>query len=163
MAQKHTLPFCSRPVADLPSAPQAKGANPEGGGIPLRTYEVVYIVQSDLDEEALTAFSERIQNVITANGGEIVKVDSMGRRRLAYPIQKRQAGYYMLMHARMERPAILEMERALRLSEDVLRYIVVRLDEVEPVEESVGEPVEEPFEAPVIEEPEESSEVAEEE
>ena len=45
----------------------------------------------------------------------------------------------------------------------MLRYIVVRLDEVEPVEESVGEPVEEPFEAPVIEEPEESSEVAEEE
>lgn len=112
------------------------GANPQEGGSALRTYELIFIVQPDLDEEGLTALTERITQVMTDNGGEIVKVEQMGRRELAYPVQRRTAGHYVLIHARLEQTAIRELERALKLSEDVLRHMLVRLDEVQPV----GEP-----------------------
>jgi len=103
----------------------------------LRTYELIFIVQPDLDEEGLTALTERITQVMTDNGGEIVKVEQMGRRELAYPVQRRTAGHYVLIHARLEQTAIRELERALKLSEDVLRHMLVRLDEVQPDSEKV--------------------------
>jgi small subunit ribosomal protein S6 len=96
----------------------------------VRAYELIFIGDPELDQEALDATVERIQGVITANGGEIIKVDSMGRRRLAYPIKRRREGHYMLIHARLDNTAIAELERSLRLAEDVLRHMLVRLDEV---------------------------------
>ena len=97
----------------------------------LRTYELVFITQPDLDEESLEALVERQQKVMTDNGAEIVKVEHMGQRRLAYPIQNHVRGHYVLIHAKMELTAIQELERSLKLSEDVLRHLVVRLDETE--------------------------------
>ncbi len=96
----------------------------------MRTYELMFIVQADLEEEALAAVLERVQQVITTNGGEVVRAEQLGRRKLAYPINHRETGLYMLIHAQMERNAILELERHLRLSEDVLRHLLVRLDEI---------------------------------
>lgn len=96
----------------------------------MRTYELMFIVLADLEEEALAAVLERVQGVITANGGEVVKAEQLGRRKLAYPINHRETGFYMLIHAQMERATILELERHLRLSEDVLRHLLVRLDEI---------------------------------
>ncbi|HHX43889.1 MAG TPA: 30S ribosomal protein S6 [Chloroflexi bacterium] len=120
----------------------------------MRTYELMMIVEPELDEEALAAAVERVQQVITTNGGSIVSVEQMGRRKLAYPIQRRREGHYVLMHANLERETISELERHLRLSEDVLRHLLVRLDEVE---EAVAEASEEaPVEAPAPETPEES-------
>jgi small subunit ribosomal protein S6 len=106
----------------------------------LRTYELLFIVQPEVDEDGLRAVTEGVQQVITDNGGEIVRVDLMGRRRLAYPIRKRDAGFYVLVHAKMERPAILEVERHVKLSEDILRHLLVRLDEVQAaaLDESVA-------------------------
>jgi len=89
------------------------------------------IVEPELDEEGLTAVTERVQQVITTNGGAIVKVEQMGLRRLAYPIQRRREGHYVLLHANMERDTIRELERSLRLSEEVFRHLLVRLDEVQ--------------------------------
>ena len=106
------------------------GANPEEGGKALRTYELMMIAEPELDAEGLTALTERVQQVITTNGGEIVKVEQMGRRKLAYPIQRRREGHYVLIHANLERETISELERSLRLSEDVFRHLLVRLDEV---------------------------------
>lgn len=106
------------------------GANPEGGGTALRTYELVFIAQPELDEEALTALVASIKQIVTDNGGEIVKAESMGRRRLAYPIGRYNEGHYVLIHAGMERLALNELERRLKLSEDVIRHLVVRLDEL---------------------------------
>jgi len=97
----------------------------------LRTYELVFIVQPALDEEGLNALVEQVQQVITENEGEIVKVEQMGKRRLAYPIRHLRDGYYVLMHAKLERLAMAELERMLKLSEDVLRHLLVRLDEAE--------------------------------
>jgi small subunit ribosomal protein S6 len=106
------------------------GANPGKGGKPLRTYELVFIAQPDLDEEHLNALVEQVQQVITTNGGEMVKTELVGRRRLAYPIRKRREGHYVLMHANMETVTLSELDRALKLSEDVLRTLMVRLDEM---------------------------------
>jgi len=97
----------------------------------LRTYELLFIVVPDLDEDATKAVAEGVQQVITANGGEIVRVQPRGRRRLAYPIKRHDAGFYVLLHAKMEREAILEMERHIRLTDQILRHLLVRLDEVQ--------------------------------
>jgi small subunit ribosomal protein S6 len=96
----------------------------------LRTYELVFIAQPDLDEEALNALTERLVQVITNNGGELVLTEVLGRRRLAYLIGKWREGQYVMIHAKMERPAISELERSLKLSDEVLRHLLVRLDEV---------------------------------
>jgi len=97
----------------------------------LRTYELMMIAEPELDEEGVAAVTERVQQVITNNGGEVIKVKQMGRRKLAYPIQRRREGHYVLIHANMERETITELERNLRLSEDVFRHLLVRLDEVQ--------------------------------
>ncbi len=106
----------------------------------MRTYELMLIAEPELDEEALAALTERIQQVITNNGGAIVSVEQMGRRKLAYPIQRRREGHYVLVHANLERETISELERSLRLSEDVFRHLLVRLDEVEEAEAQAPAP-----------------------
>jgi small subunit ribosomal protein S6 len=104
------------------------GATPEGGGSFLRIYELLYIVQPELDEEALGNMVSAIQQAITANGGEILDLEELGRRGLAYPIKHRLEGFYVLLHARMNQQAIVALERALRLSEDVLRYLLIQVE-----------------------------------
>jgi small subunit ribosomal protein S6 len=95
----------------------------------LRNYELVYIAQPDLDDEALKALAERIQQVIVANGGQVTSTESMGRRTLAYPIKRRRDGYYILIKASLTQKSITELERSLRLSEDVLRHMLVHLED----------------------------------
>jgi small subunit ribosomal protein S6 len=109
----------------------------------LRTYELVVILQPNLEEEALDAAVGALRQVVVDNGGEIVRIESMGRRRLAYQIQKHSEGHYVLMYLNLERATILELERRLRLSDDVIRHLLVRLDEeMTPEPEAVEEPVE---------------------
>lgn len=97
----------------------------------MRTYELVFIAQPDLEEDGLNALVERVQQVTVENGGEIQKTEHMGRRRLAYPIDKRTEGHYVLIHASLDGVAMAELERSLKLSEDVIRHLLVRLDETE--------------------------------
>ena len=97
----------------------------------MRTYELVFIAQPDLEEEGVNALMERVQQVMVENGGEIQKAEHMGRRRLAYPIDKRTEGHYVLIHASLDGAAMTELERSLKLSEDVIRHLLVRLDETE--------------------------------
>ena len=95
----------------------------------MRTYELMFIVRPELEDEALDALVERVQQVMTDNGGQAEKVDRMGRRRLAYPIKKHRDGHYVLIQAGLERLAMTELERNLKLSDDVIRHLLVRLDE----------------------------------
>lgn len=105
----------------------------------MRTYELLFIVQPQLEDEELEALIEQVRQVITNNGGEVIRAESMGRQRLAYAIRKRTEGFYVLAHAKMERTAILELERFLKLSEDVLRHMLIRLDETINVEPETAE------------------------
>lgn len=94
----------------------------------MRNYELSVIVSPEVEEEALEATMDQIKQFITTGGGQVTKVDVWGRRRLAYPIRKHLEGYYAVFQAQMPQEALPELERSLKLSEDVIRYLLVRLD-----------------------------------
>ena len=95
----------------------------------MRKYELLMIATPELEEEGIAELSEWAQGVITSNGGEIVEAEVLGRRRLAYPIKHKTDGTYVLIHAGMENNTIAELERSLKLNEQSLRHILVRLDD----------------------------------
>ncbi len=90
----------------------------------MRNYELAYIADPDLDEQALTALEDKVKGWIEAGGGQIVKVDRWGKRRFAYPIKKRVEGFYFIVDAQLPPQASVPIERDLRLSEQVLRYMI---------------------------------------
>ncbi len=95
----------------------------------MRSYEVAFILQPDLDESSIRTLVEKAKGWVTASGGQVAQVDLWGRRRLAYPIRKQREGQYVLMQTQMTPAATREVERNLRLTEQVLRFQVIRLDE----------------------------------
>ena len=94
----------------------------------MHNYELVYILQADLDESTLTGAVDAIEALIKNSKGEIAKVDKWGKRRLAYPIRKMREGYYVFISFQMEPSEIVNLKRALGYNEQVLRYIVVRVN-----------------------------------
>lgn len=95
----------------------------------LRDYELVVIISPEVTEENIGGVNDRIGQWITGGGGEVGNVNVWGRRRLAYPIRDFREGTYVVSQFRMEPQATGELERSLKLSEDVLRYLLVRLGE----------------------------------
>jgi len=93
----------------------------------LSKYELTYIVRP-LEEANLTATSERVNTIVRNAGGELVARNDWGRRRLAYPIRKINDGYYTTLFLNLPGTAVRGIERSLQLSEDILRYLVVRVD-----------------------------------
>lgn len=95
----------------------------------MNKYESIYILRPTMEEEAIKAMVERFSSLITKEGGEVEKVDEWGKRRLAYPIQDFHEGYYVLMNfsANSELPS--ELERIYKITDDVIRYIIIRDDE----------------------------------
>jgi len=91
-------------------------------------YECMYILKPDLEEEAKNALVAKFSDIVSQNGGEVEKVDEWGKKRLAYPINYINDGYYVLMY--FSAPAALpaELERNFKISDDVMRYIVINLD-----------------------------------
>jgi small subunit ribosomal protein S6 len=96
----------------------------------LRTYELVLVVRPEVDEDGYNALIATLSGLVTENGGQVVDVEYMGRRRLAYPINKVTEAHYVLLHLNLETPGLNELERRLKLTEDVVRHLVVRLDEL---------------------------------
>lgn len=94
-----------------------------------RPYEIMYLVQPSADEERLTAISERIQNAITSLGGAVSKTVPPGRRRLAYEVQHHREGQYGVIEFTLPTEQARELDRTIKLTEDVMRYLVVRRDE----------------------------------
>jgi small subunit ribosomal protein S6 len=92
----------------------------------LRDYELIYIIRPTVETEALGGLNERIQGWIGTNGGEIQKVNPWGRRRLAYPIDNFRDGTYVQVNFRANPQSLRELERSIKLTEDVLRYMLVR-------------------------------------
>jgi small subunit ribosomal protein S6 len=97
--------------------------------VQLNDYEMMVIMNPDLDEEGFAAELERLQTRLTDAGGQVQKVDVMGRRRLAYPIRKRVEGYYAVIWYQLSISDLPELERWLKLNENVLRYLNVRPEE----------------------------------
>ncbi len=98
----------------------------------MRLYEVVYIFNADLDEDAVNKKLTALHALAAAgDGAEVAAVDHWGTRQMAYPIQKNKAGYYVVAHFRASTDSLPEYERALTLDDDILRYLLV-LNEGEP-------------------------------
>ena len=95
----------------------------------MRSYEVMFIAHPDLDDTSLTALVDRAKGWVTNNGGQVTQVDVWGRRRLAYPIRKQTEGQYILMQTQMAPNGTSEVERNMRLTEQVMRFQVIRTDE----------------------------------
>ena len=91
----------------------------------MRKYEVMYIIRPDLEQEAVQATVEKFQNIIN-NGGEITKHDVMGKRRLAYEINKLRDGYFVLVHFNATTEVVNELDRIMKISDEVIRSLIVR-------------------------------------
>ena len=94
-----------------------------------RIYEVVFIIDPATGEEDSTRLVENLQKIVTDQGGAITKSESMGRRQLAYKIGRNTEGVFMLFEIEGTGGEIAELERRMRVSDQVMRYLTVRVDE----------------------------------
>lgn len=91
----------------------------------MREYDLIFIVHPDLDEDAFNEIVNRVRGWIVDGGGEIIKADSWGKRKLAYPIRKQTEGQYVFLQPRMETAFCTQLERNLRFLEPVLRFQLI--------------------------------------
>ncbi|KGE20002.1 30S ribosomal protein S6 [Paenibacillus wynnii] len=89
----------------------------------MRKYEVMYIIRPDIEQEVVQAAVEKFQGIIS-NGGEITKHDVQGKRRLAYEIKKFRDGFYVLVNFTAEPAVVTELERLMKISDEVIRYLI---------------------------------------
>lgn len=95
----------------------------------MANYESVLIARQDLGASQVNSLVSELSEVIKKEGGEVVKVDNWGLKNLAYRIKKNRKGYYVLLNIVAPASAIAEYERLIRLNEDVIRYMTVRVEE----------------------------------
>jgi small subunit ribosomal protein S6 len=94
----------------------------------MHTYEVIFILEPDLDDNAITEMVEKVQGWITDAGGVVEKVDQWGKRRLAYKIRKQREGYYVMINAQMPAEFNTQLERNLQIQESVMRYMTIQAE-----------------------------------
>ncbi|MBK5293364.1 MAG: 30S ribosomal protein S6 [Acidobacteriia bacterium] len=95
----------------------------------MRIYEELFIAKPDATEEEIDAFNGQLEGIIKQAGGAIDKVEKWGVRRLAYRVQKKSEGYYVLIQFSCAAEVVKEVERRLRVTDMVLKYLTVRIDE----------------------------------
>ncbi len=103
----------------------------------MRDYEIVYIFRSSLTSEEIGAKLERYHTVITGGPGEVTASVHWGKRQLAYPIRKQRNGYYVVAQFASDPDSLVELERVLKLEDDVLRYLIVIAEHPLPLPEAM--------------------------
>ncbi|HTX33605.1 MAG TPA: 30S ribosomal protein S6 [Bryobacteraceae bacterium] len=96
----------------------------------MRTYEELFIVKPDAPEEEADQFVEQLRTQLTAAGATVDKIEKWGKRRLAYKVDKYREGAYVLLQFTAKPETVKELERRLRVSDIVLKFLTVRIDEV---------------------------------
>lgn len=94
----------------------------------MRRYELMLVMRPDTPDEQVDAIVDKATKSVTTSGGQIVKRSPWGRRRLAYPIGQHREGSYHILLFDAPPPAVLELERGLNISEEVMRHLVTRID-----------------------------------
>ena len=94
-----------------------------------RTYEVIFIVNPDADDTEVMRLSEAMQKIITNQGASVTKTEMMGRRQLAYEINHKRDGVYVLLEVEGTGAEIAELERRMRVNDQILRYMTIRVDQ----------------------------------
>ncbi|BAS58254.1 MULTISPECIES: 30S ribosomal protein S6 [Leptolyngbya] len=92
-------------------------------------YETMYILRPDIGDEAVDQAIEKYQSILKENGAEIIETQHRGKRRLAYEIERQREGVYIQMNFKSDGSPIAQMERAMRLSNEVIRYLTVKQEE----------------------------------
>ncbi|WP_433745991.1 30S ribosomal protein S6 [Falsibacillus pallidus] len=92
----------------------------------MKKYELMYIIRPSVDEEAKKAVVERFANILTSNGAEIIESKDWGKRRLAYEINDFRDGFYQLVNINSGTEAVQEFDRLAKISDDIIRHIVVK-------------------------------------
>ena len=95
----------------------------------MRNYEVVFVAAPTLASEELDSFIDHIQTVVQGKNGKVIKVDNWGKKSLAYRIKKFREGYYVVLTIEGDGSAIAELERRFRVTDYIMRFISVRVDE----------------------------------
>ena len=95
----------------------------------MNKYELVYVIDVNLEDEARKAVIDRFNGMIEQNGGKVTKVEEWGKRRLAYPINYKTEGYYVLVNFESEATLPREIERTMQIAESILRYLIVKVEE----------------------------------
>ncbi len=94
-------------------------------------YENVFIARQDVSSQQVDAMTEEFTKLISESGGEVPKTEYWGVRGLAYKIKKNRKGHYVLMNIETQPESMLELERQMRLHEDIIRYLTVRVNKLE--------------------------------
>ena len=95
-------------------------------------YEHIYIARQDVSPAQVDLLTEELQGILKENGGTVEKAEYWGLRNLQYKIKKNRKGHYSLMHINAPHAAVAEMERQMRLKEDILRFMTIRVEELDP-------------------------------
>ncbi|NMB39286.1 MAG: 30S ribosomal protein S6 [Firmicutes bacterium] len=94
----------------------------------MRTYELMMMINPEMETENIDTIVERISGIVTDRNGEIVDVDQWGKRKLAYEVDGNTEGFYVVIVFKADNEAITEIDRVLKITEEVLRFLLVRQD-----------------------------------
>ena len=95
----------------------------------MRIYEIMFIVRPELPDEELDRIISQVEGVVTSTGGTVQKAEKWGRRRLAYDVKKCREGHYLLFTIESDPGTVREFERRLKVSDQVVKFLTVRVDE----------------------------------
>src|SRR6266511_6330995 len=112
------------------------GCTAKGGTEYMQLYESIFIIHPELSEEDVEEHIRRVENLVTRLGGEILKTERWGKKRLAYEVDKHRYGFYVLLRLQGNSAILPELERHYRLTEGIIKSLVIRLH-AEPKEEPV--------------------------
>ncbi len=97
----------------------------------IRNYEIMFIVDPNMPEDEIDQLNSQVETLVTDGGGKVESIEKLGRRKLAYEIQRQTDGFYVLFNVAADGDIVKEVERRFRVMDSVLRYLTVRIDEAE--------------------------------
>lgn len=95
----------------------------------MNKYEMMFIVKTSVDEKGADKVAKDLEKVITSMKGKVTDTKNLGNKKLAYPIKKEVTGFYYVFNFNASREAVAELDRKARIDENVLRHLIIRLDE----------------------------------
>jgi len=95
----------------------------------MRSYENILIFDPTIEEDAVEKELKEIENTIKQTSGEVLSIDKWGKKKLAYPIKKKDTGYYVLLNLKLEHKTLGDIELGYKLNQNILRYSIIRKEE----------------------------------
>lgn len=106
------------------------------GGVQMRKYEVMYIINASVEEEKRTALIESLAGIITSEGGNVTKTNEWGMREFAYRIDDMTKGYYVVVNFEAENECVKEFDRLMRINPNVVRYMIINAEDIPAAQEA---------------------------